>query len=256
MTSSIYFDIQNYWDAQPCNVRHSSSQEGTDRWSDEVIEKRYISEPHIEKFAAFQTWCGCRVLEIGCGIGTDTLRFARAGALIDAVDFSGHSISLAEQRSRHRYLNARFYLADAENWLPGGPDEYDLIYSYGVLHHTPRPDKILQQAWDRLSPRGELRLMVYARGSLKQLQGWQPEAQANCPLVRHYTRASISRLLAQTGYQVIRIERCHIFKFDLVAYRNQEYRPRLLARVLGNKNFLRLSYILGEHLLVWGRKVI
>ena len=67
--------VQDYWNERPCNIRHSSSPVGSQQYFDEVEARKYFVEPHIPGFAQFERWQGKRVLEIGCGIGTDTINF-------------------------------------------------------------------------------------------------------------------------------------------------------------------------------------
>src|ERR1700758_4968297 len=97
--SQITFDeVRNYWDPRPCNIRHSPKPVGTREYFDEVEARKYLVEPHIPGFAEFERWRGKRVLEIGCGIGTDTVNFARHGARVTSVDLSEKSLELARRR--------------------------------------------------------------------------------------------------------------------------------------------------------------
>src|ERR1041384_7593034 len=92
--------VRNYWNARPCNIHHSAKRPGTRAYFDEVEARKYYVEPHIPAFADFPRWSGKKVLEIGCGIGTDTINFARHGALVTAVDLTENSLVLARQRAR------------------------------------------------------------------------------------------------------------------------------------------------------------
>src|SRR5713226_2272799 len=90
--------VQSYWDRRPCNIRHSTKPPGTREYFDEVERRKYFVEPHIPEFAEFARWNGRNVLEVGCGLGTDTVNFARAGAHVTAVELSERSADLARKR--------------------------------------------------------------------------------------------------------------------------------------------------------------
>src|ERR1035441_6796818 len=91
--------VSDYWNARPCNIRHSSQPVGTREYFDEVEARKYLVEPHIPGFAEFERWKGRKVLEIGCGIGTDTINFARCGAEVTAVDLTEKSLEVAPHRT-------------------------------------------------------------------------------------------------------------------------------------------------------------
>src|SRR5260370_15332343 len=126
--------VGEYWNARPCNIRQSPKPVGTREYYDEVEARKYAVEHHIPGFARFEQWRGKKVLEIGCGIGTDTISFARAGAQVTAVDLTEKSLEVARQRARVFGLEdrIRFIQANAERLSDSVPVEsYDLVYSFG-----------------------------------------------------------------------------------------------------------------------------
>ncbi len=238
-----------YWDRRPCNVRHGTDPVGSEEWSRQVTARKYFVEPHIPAFAQFNQWCGKRVLEVGCGIGTDTLSFAQAGANIVAIDLSRESLKLASQRMpRRQYPNVELVHTNAEIALPDGP--FDLIYSFGVLHHICRPLRALQLMKMRLRHDGELYLMVYAKRSLKSLLDEQPEAQPGCQIMRRYSKGGIKDLLWRAGFTASDVRRIHIFPYRVDDYVKHQYVRRwyLPAWLMPW-----LEPALGDHLLVKAR---
>ena len=109
-------EVQLFWDGRPCNIRHSPKPVGSKEYFDEVEARKYLVEPHIPAFADFERWRGKRVLEVGCGIGTDSINFARAGADLTAVDLSSESVRIAAQRADVMGVGdrIRFVQANAE----------------------------------------------------------------------------------------------------------------------------------------------
>jgi SAM-dependent methyltransferase len=166
-------------------------------WHLDPTSQRYFTQPHIPEFAEFWIWKNKKVLEIGCGIGTDTVEFVQSGAKVWAVDASKNSIEMAQKRCPRAF----YMVANAEEFLPIGP--FDLVYSFGVLHHTPHPEKVLQRAHDALVDVGELRIMLYAKWSWKHLfTRQQPEAQAGCPYVKWYSKREARKLVEDCGFHV------------------------------------------------------
>ena len=162
--------VRDFWNRRPCNIRHSSRPIGEREYFDEVEARKYFVEPHIPGFAAFSQWSGKRVLEVGCGIGTDTINFARAGAQVTAIDLSERSLEIARNRAAvYKLTNINFVHANVEELAAILPatTRYDLVYSFGVLHHTPNPNTALRQMVSFLAPGGTLKLMVYHRYSWK-----------------------------------------------------------------------------------------
>src|SRR5438270_11261443 len=134
--------VQEYWNSRPCNIRHSPKPVGTREYFDEVEARKYFVEHHIPGFAEFSRWKGKKVLEIGCGIGTDTINFARAGAQVTAVDLTDKSLEVARQRAKVFGFEdrVRFFQANAEKLSDYVPvRQYDRVSSFGVSHHTLHP---------------------------------------------------------------------------------------------------------------------
>jgi len=262
--------VQDYWNARPCNVRHSTAEIGTKEYFDQVEWRKYFVEPHIPAFAEFDKWRGKKVLEIGCGIGTDTMNFARAGAQVTAVDLSSESLKLAKKRAEVFGLSDRinFYEVNAERlseYIP--PEKYDLIYSFGVVHHSPHPEKIIAEVRDHfVHENSTLKLMVYYRYAwkvfwllLKEGKGtfWKldehiarsSEAQTGCPVTYSYNKKTIHDLLGE-GFQAGDVFVDHIFPYRIPDYVKYEYVKEWYFRYLPEKVFRALERKLGWHLCV------
>jgi len=263
--------VRRYWNARPCNIRHSPKQVGTREYFDEVEARKYFVEPHIPAFAEFERWNGKKVLEIGCGIGTDTMRFARAGARVTAVDLSEESLAVARERAAVFGVEDRitFYQADAERLSETVPIEaYDLVYSFGVVHHTPRPQNVVQEIRKYTGPESVLKMMVYHRYSYKvlwillrhgmgafwkldELVARHSEAQTGCPVTYSYSRKSVRELLQGFRVEAMRID--HIFSYRIPEYKRYEYRKVWYFRALPKSVFRWLERKLGWHLCVEAR---
>jgi len=264
--------VQDYWNRRPCNIRHSPLPVGTKEYFDQVEERKYLVEPHIPGFAEFERWKGKRVLEIGCGIGTDTINFARAGAEVTAVDLSEQSLGLATQRAEVFEVadRIRFVHSNAEE-LNGVADEpqFDLVYSFGVIHHTPHPQRVLEQARRRLAPGGVVKVMVYHRNSWKvaeivlgygkgrfwrldQLVAEHSEAQTGCPVTYTYTRQTVKDLFAGAGLAVTRVAVDHIFPYRIRDYVDYRYVRAFPFNVLPAPVMRGLEQRAGWHLCVDG----
>jgi SAM-dependent methyltransferase len=252
-------EVQSYWDRRPCNIRHSKEPVGTRAYFDEVEARKYFVEPHIPAFADFPRWNGRRVLEIGCGIGTDAVSFARAGADYTAVELSAASLELARRRFEVYGLKGRFYHGNAETVDQlVGPTQFDLVYSFGVIHHTPNPRAVIESARRVVKPDGELRIMLYAQNSWKAIMieaGFdQPEAQAGCPIAFTYTEASVRDLLAGC-FEPTEIRQDHIFPYVIEKYVRYEYEPQPWFKAMPEAMFRALERRLGWHMLITAKPV-
>jgi SAM-dependent methyltransferase len=246
-------DVQSYWDRRPCNIRHSSKPVGSREYFDEVEARKYLVEPHIPGFAEFARWKGKRVLEIGCGMGTDATNFARAGADYTGTDLSQESLRIARQRFSVFGVQGRLLQANGEQVAAALPGEtFDLVYSFGVIHHTPNPGAVIAQARKLIKPAGEFRLMLYAKNSWKNAMieaGLdQPEAQSGCPIAFTYTADEVRALLQ--GFRVTEIWQDHIFPYVVEKYVKYEYEVQPWFRAMPEAMFKALEAKLGWHMLI------
>jgi len=156
--------VRSYWEARPCGADFAAATEGSSEFYAQVEAHRYLVEPHIRDFAGFERAAGQRVLEIGVGLGTDLVQFVRAGAEATGVDLTDAAVRNVQQRIAQEGLEATVQRADAEQ-LPFADGSFDRVYSWGVLHHTPRTDAAVREAIRVLRPGGELCVMLYYRHS-------------------------------------------------------------------------------------------
>ena len=260
--------VRQFWNASPCNLHHSPKPVGTREYFDEVEARKYMVEPHIPQFADFERWRGKKVLEIGCGIGTDTINFARHGAQVTAVDLTEKSLEVARSRAQVFGLedSIRFYQANAENLSATVPVEaYDLIYSFGVIHHTPHPENVLDELRKYVKPDSTVKIMVYNRWSWKVLwilfgygkgKFWKlnrliaeySEAQTGCPVTYSYSRTAGKQLLEEHGYRTTDAAVDHIFAFEISEYVRYRYKQVWYFRWMPRFLFRALERFFGWHL--------
>lgn len=260
-------EVRDFWNRRPCNIRHSPLPVGSREYFDEVERRKYFVESHIPSFADFPRWNGKRVLEIGCGIGTDTINFARAGARVTAVDLSSESLTLAEKHAEVMGVADRisFHLGNAEELTEVIPVEpYDLVYSFGVLHHTPDPVCAIAEIKNFLGPDGEFRLMLYHLWSwkvfsiicregfkfwrLRELVAKNSEAQTGCPVTHVYSKRQVRSLLSDFRIQQIAVE--HIFPYRVFAYKEYRYERVWHFKYLPRPIFRALERTIGWHLCI------
>lgn len=133
--------------------------------------ERYRLEPYIPGFAKFSESRGQKVLEIGLGLGADHEQFARAGAQLCGVDLTPRAVEITGHRLELSGLGSDLRVGDAEA-LPYASDSFDVVYSWGVIHHSPNTRQAVHEILRVLRPGGESRVMIYHRWSLVGLMLW------------------------------------------------------------------------------------
>lgn len=154
------------WSDDPCGAVYGRENEFASReFFDEVERHRYQEyAPWMPEVMGFDAYAGKRLVEIGCGMGTDLLQFARGGAKVIGVDVTPRSIDISRRRFSVYGFDASFAIADAEG-LPFANSSIDVYYSNGVLHHTPDTEAAVREAHRVLKPGGTAKVMLYHRNS-------------------------------------------------------------------------------------------
>lgn len=191
--------VREFWQAHPCGTKFSDAEIGTREFFERVEQHRYGKEGHILEAADFAGARGLKVLEIGCGLGTDGAQFARAGADYTGVDLTPASIELARKRFELFGLPGEFHVADAEK-LDFADESFDLVYSHGVLHHTPDIEAAIGEVHRVLKPGGQARVMLYHRDSYNYRVGIRVLRRSGARLLK--SKAGIKLVHRLTGEPV------------------------------------------------------
>ena len=192
------------------------------------------------------------MLEVGCGIGTAAQSFIENGSIYTGVDLSDKSVKIAKKRLEIFNLNGNIFQANIENLDNINDTEYDLIYSFGVLHHTPNIKKSIENIYKMLKPGGEFKMMLYAKNSWKYyeiIDGLdQYEAQNGVPIANVYTQDEVYELL--TEFNNIKITQTHIFPYKIEEYKNYIYEKKDYFQAMPSELFECLEKNLGWHLCI------
>lgn len=256
------------WGQDPCGAEHAREHEfGTREFFDAVERHRYEEyAPWMPRVMGFNDFKGQRLLEVGCGMGSDLLQFARGGARCTGVDLTPRSIEI----TRHRFAlygeRGEFLLSDGEH-LPFADESFDVVYSNGVLHHTPDTAGAVKEVHRVLRPGGTAKVMLYHKNSLAYwgeiilrhglvggdfLRGRTPQQIMNRrveysehdaePLVKVYTRKEAAKLFEM--FTEVRTEVEQMTRAEL----------RLLSPLVSDSLFTRLGRSLGWNVIITARK--
>jgi SAM-dependent methyltransferase len=166
--------VRRYWQTTPNGtapgVAGTRSRDAR-VWFEGIEQRRYDLEPFIHSAAQFTRHHGQRILEVGVGAGTDHLQWARAGAVCSGVDITTAAIELTRERLAIEGFTSDLRETDAER-LPFENGQFDIVYSWGVIHHAERPAVVLAEIHRVLRPGGRLIAMMYHRYSAVAIRLW------------------------------------------------------------------------------------
>ncbi len=246
---------QDQWNNDPCGSHYvEDAKEHTLEWYLQVERYRYDEYgPWMPEDMEFSRHSGKKLLEIGAGIGTDLSQFAKNGAEVTDIDLSAGHLALAKENFELRGLDGTFVHHDAET-LPFDDNTFDVVYSNGVIHHTPNTSKVVREIYRVLKPGGKVIIMVYAEHSLhywarlvyalglrkNMLEEWSigeimsrhvelSETGAK-PLVKVYTKKRIEKMFST--FKNISVIKRQLIRAELPPYTSWLPLP-LLGRIMG-----------------------
>lgn len=247
--------IRTYWNGRIHDQEMSGAPPGTLAFFDDLDDYRFDKLRYLPRLVDFDGYGGRRLLEIGCGIGTDLVRFGRGGAQVTGVDLARQAIDLARRNLELHGVDAdALEVADGEA-LPFDDHAFDIVYAHGVVQYTADPARLIREAHRVLRPGGEAIVMVYNRRSwlsaMSALTGTALE-HADAPALRTFTIGEFRRLLDPFADVRIVPER-----FPVPSRLHRGWKAAVYNRLfVGTFNALprRLVRPLGWHLMAFCRK--
>jgi len=163
--------VERYWNRASCGEVYARGDDFASRMQ-RAERARYALEPYIHTFADFASGRDREVLEIGVGMGCDHLQWARSEPKrLCGIDLTPRAIALTRRHLALYGLWSRLEVGDAEA-LPYEDASFDLVYSFGVLHHSPDTRRAIAEVRRVLKPGGRARIMIYHRASLTGMMLW------------------------------------------------------------------------------------
>ena len=200
-------EIAAYWNERIHDLEMTDQPVGTVGFFDDLDDYRFDKLGYLQRLVDFSSYSDKRLLEVGCGIGTDLVRFAHGGAQVTGVDLAERAIALARANLDLHGLEGRgdLRVSDGEA-LPFEDNAFDVVYAHGVLQYTASGGRMVEECRRVLAPGGEAIFMVYNRVSwlnaLSKVVGVGLE-HADAPVLKKYSIAEFRCLLG--GFSEVRI---------------------------------------------------
>jgi ubiquinone/menaquinone biosynthesis C-methylase UbiE len=169
--NNLKSDVHDFWNAGSCGEVYATGETEKESYENQG-KSRYQIEPYIHDFANFCEGLDKDVLEVGLGMGADHIEWARAKPrTLTGIDLTPKSIEHTRKRLKLFNLESFINVGDAEN-LSFEQNSFDIVYSYGVLHHSPNTQKAFKEVHRVLRPNGVGRFMIYHTKSLTGYMLW------------------------------------------------------------------------------------
>jgi ubiquinone/menaquinone biosynthesis C-methylase UbiE len=244
--------VKNFWDTASCGEEFYLENCEEDGYLKQ-LKLRYHLEPYILDFAQFDQYRNKKVLEIGVGLGADHQKFAEAGAKLTGVDLTPRAIEHVKKRFAQLNLVSDLRIADAEQ-LPFDSQYFDMVYSWGVLHHTPDTQAAIDEIYRVLKPNGEAKIMLYHKYSIYSFLLW-----VKCALLRGKPWMPLKKVLAENlesyGTQAFSVKEVKklFSKFSKVITQVVLTHGDLLSSDVGRQQYSKFGIMLKK---IWPRKLL
>lgn len=207
-------DVKDYWNSHLNCTQFLTYKEvalGSDEFYnllDKTME-RYSYKKRLFKELS-QSSEGQKLLEVGCGLGLELAKLGKSGFEVTGVDLSPRAVELADSYLKRQEVKGRALIQNAEN-MDFSNDVFDVVYSSGVLQHTPNIEKAILEIWRVLKPGGRILIVLYHRRSwfylLYKLSRINIEFQdRDAPIINTYTRKELKSLFSRFRNMTIRFE--------------------------------------------------
>lgn len=210
--------VKDFWESHVNNEYYTDAGRATDEYFNEIEERRYATHYNLVDLFAKLAGSRGKLLEVGCGIGVDSIQLAKCGFDVTAVDLTESALQVAKEFAVRRGVDVNFQLGNAEG-LDFADASFDAVYSFGVLHHTPDIEKAVAEVRRVLKPGGTAYIMLYHRDSLVNLvhrafrlpYESPKDRNDHCPVVYTYSRRGVRELFG--AYSSVKVEAAYPFTY-------------------------------------------
>ncbi len=156
--------VAKFWNVDACGSHFIKDYKNKQHFYEKYLEYRYSTLCFIPLLVPFSKAKAKSVLDIGCGNGADGAMFAINGAKYTGVDLTQTAVDATRDHFKALGLTGNFQIENAEK-LSFADNTFDIVYSFGVLHHTPNPAKAIKEVFRVLKPNGKAIVMLYHKYS-------------------------------------------------------------------------------------------
>lgn len=243
-------DVREFWNRNVCQTEFIQNDErGTLKFFEEAEKVRYKYHFYLTELHDWisQQKPNGKLLEVGCGMGTDLLQLARRDLDVTGIDLTEEGIKLANKRFKLYEMSGTLKIEDAEN-LSFENNTFDLVYSFGVLHHTPDTQKSIDEVHRVLKDDGKAIIMLYHKRSFNYIIHRMLNApfdgnwKDRCPIEHAYTKKQINKMFSEFSEVQLETEYFMTTGFGII----WDLIPKFLHRILGK--------IWGWHIIIKAKK--